>query len=131
LTPERPLSLVVGRAAPEAGGDPRVKLGKVDRTGEGVVGTGLKRPGDGFRIRITEQYEARNPLPRDALESPEKLFERLVHPMDGDEGDVGRAGTDGGQVGIVRLRHMKSAPDQGPLESLRTHRRVPEKKDAG
>jgi len=34
-------------------------------------------------------------------------------------------------VGIVRLSHMKPAPDQGPLESLGTHRRVPEKKDAG
>ncbi len=131
LTPERPLSLVVGRAAPEASGDPRVELGKVDRAGENVVGTGLERLGDGFRIRITEQYEARNPLPRHALEPTEKGFERLVQPMDGDEGDVGRAGADGGQVGIVRLCHMKPAPDQGPLESLGTHRRVPEKKDAG
>jgi hypothetical protein len=87
--------------------------------------------GDGFRIRITEQYEARNSLPRHALEPSEKVFERLVQPMDGDEGDVGRAGADGGQVGIVRLRHVKPAPDQGPLESFGTHRRVPEKKDAG
>jgi hypothetical protein len=51
--------------------------------------------------------------------------------MDGDEGNVGSAGADGGEVGIVRLRHMKPAPDQGPLESLGTHRRVPEQKDAG
>jgi hypothetical protein len=27
--------------------------------------------------------------------------------------------------------YMKPTPDQGPLESLGTHRRVPEKKDAG
>ncbi len=131
LTPERPLSLVVGRAAPEASGDPRVELGKVDRAGEGVVGTGQKRLGDGLGIRITEQYEARNPLPRHALKPTEKGFERLIHPVDGDEGDVGRTGADGGQEGIVRLRHMKPAPDQGPLESLGTHRRIPEKKDAG
>lgn len=131
LTPERPLSLVVGRAAPEAGGDPGVELGKVDGAGEGVVSTSLERLGDGFRIRIAEQYESRNSLPRYTLEPPEKLFERLVQPMDGDEGNVGRAGTDGGQVGIVRLRYMKPTPDQGPLQSLGTHRRVPEKKDAG
>jgi hypothetical protein len=85
LTPERPLSLVVGRAAPEASGDPRIELGKVDRAGENVVGTGLERQGDGFRIRITEQDDARNPLPRHALEPTEKGFEHLVRPMDGDE----------------------------------------------
>ena len=81
LTPERPLSLVVGRAAPEASGDPRIELGKVDRAGESVVGTGAAS------VRVTasgsgsaEQYEARNPLPRHALEPTEKVFERRVQP---------------------------------------------------
>jgi hypothetical protein len=65
------------------------------------------------------------------LEALEKIFQRRVQPMYGDESDVGRAGADGDQVGIVRLRHLKPAPDQRSLESLGTHRRVPEKKDAG